>query len=116
GGDGGAKGALTLRKIRRPRPQAVEAPSQSRQQRLWLEDARTGCGDLDGEREAIEAATDLRHGGGVLRGQGEVVTHGAGPIDEELHCRQGGQLLERQGPLPAPHGQGGGRGTAADAN
>ena len=46
------------------------------------------------KRQPVEAPADLGHGERVVLGQGEVVAHGTGSIDEQLHGGQRHQLLE----------------------
>ena len=57
-----------------------------------------GRRELDREGQPVEAATDLRDGGGVRVVQREVVADRPRPIHEETHCRQRRELLERRAP------------------
>ena len=91
--DGRAQCALTLGKIDRAGTQGVEATSEPSEQRTWLQQSGAGRGELDGERQTIEAPADLHDGQRVVLGQGEVVADGLGSIDEQLHGGQRGQLL-----------------------
>ena len=74
------------------RARGVEAAAEPGEQRTWFEQPGAGRGQLDGERQTVEAPTDLHDGQGVVVGQGEVVADGLGAIDEQLHRGQRGQL------------------------
>ena len=93
--DGGPQGALALGQVHRTRSQRVERPRQPAQQRVGLEQPGAGGGQLDGQRQALQAPADLRHRRRVVLGEGEVVAHRAGPVDEQRHRRRRRQLLER---------------------
>ena len=60
------------------------------------EQPRAGRGELDRQRQPVETSADLHHGGGVRVVDGEVVTHGPRPLDEEAHGGERGELSERR--------------------
>ena len=94
--DGRAQRALALGKIDRAGAQGVEATSEPGEQRIRFQQSGAGRGELDGERQTVEAPADLHDGQRVVLGQGEVVADGLGPIDEQLHGGQRGQLFDRR--------------------
>ena len=94
--DGRAQRALALGQVDRARTQRVEAASQPGEQRSWFQQSGAGGGQLDGERQTIEAPADLHDGERVVVGQREAVAHGLGSIDEQLHGRQRAELLDRR--------------------
>ena len=91
--DGRAEGALALGEIDRPGTQGVETTSEPGEQRSRIQQPAARRRELDGERQTVEAPADLRDGHRVVLGQGEVVADGLGPVDEESHGGQRGQLL-----------------------
>ena len=48
-----------------------------------VEQRRTGGGELNGERQPVEVAADLRDGAGVVVGQLEASVVAAGTLDEQ---------------------------------
>ena len=79
-----------------PVPKRVEAAPEPCEQCIRGQQSDAGGGELDGERQAVEPPADLGHGERVVLGQREVVAHGLGSIDEQLHRGQRGQLLDRR--------------------
>ncbi len=69
--------------------QQAEAIIQPGSDLIQREDPDPRRGQLDGERDPVEAAADLRHRGRVLLGERELGQHGARPVHEQLH-RLGG--------------------------
>jgi hypothetical protein len=59
----------------------VEAIAQAREEIRQREELRAGGGQLDGERQCVQPATDLGDQGGVLG----VAADGLGPIPEEVN-------------------------------
>ena len=59
------------------------------------QDAERRRGELDGQRQAVEAAADRRDQRGVGRRDLEVRAHRAGPVEEQRRGRAGEQRLER---------------------
>lgn len=51
------------------------------------EDAHAYGGQLDGEREAVQAAAQTGHGGPVVGGEAEAGDHGGGAVGEEREGR-----------------------------
>ena len=94
--DGRPQGALALGEVDGSRAQRVEDVFESGQQRHRCEHPRAGRGELDRQRQTIEAPADLHDGGGVRVIQGEVVAHGPRPVDEQAHGGERGELLERR--------------------
>jgi hypothetical protein len=72
------------RKIAPGAAQQLEASGQSVTQRLGREQREPACRELDGQREPVEPATDVRDRVGVLVGQGEVRADRPGALDEQL--------------------------------
>ncbi len=89
---------MAFRKVDGSRAERVEDVLESGQQRDRWEQASAGRSELDREGQPVEAATDLRDGGGVRVVQREVVADRPRPIDEEAHRRQRRELLERRAP------------------
>ena len=52
--------------------------------------AHTRCGQLDGQRHAVQRAHQRCHGGVVARAEVEVAAHRTRPVDEQRHRRVGG--------------------------
>ena len=79
---------MTLGKIDRTGTQGVEATSEPSEQCTRFQQPCASRGELDGERQTIEAPADLDDGQRVVLGQGEVVADGLGSIDEQAHGRK----------------------------
>src|SRR5262249_41196781 len=62
----------------------AEAVMQARRHLTRRQHAHPRRGELDGERDTVEALTDLRHVDGRVSGDGEVGTHPPCPVDEQL--------------------------------
>ena len=77
-------------------PSASRTCSEPSEQCRRFEQSGARRGELDGERQTVEAPADLDDGARVVVGQGEVVADGPGSIDEQLHGGQRRQLLERR--------------------
>ncbi len=82
-----AQRALTLGKIDRARTQGVEATSEPSEQCARFQQPCASRGELDGERQTIEAPADLDDGPRVVLGQGEVIADSLGSIDEQPYGR-----------------------------
>ena len=94
--DGRPQGALALGEVDRSRAQRVEDVLESGEQRRRCEQPRAGRGELDRQRQPVETSADLHHGGGVGVVHGELAAHGPGPLDEEAHGGERGELGERR--------------------
>ena len=80
----------------RSRAQRVEDVFEPGEQRGGCEHPGAGRGELDRQRQPVEAPADLRHRGRVRVVQREVVAHRPGPVDEEPHRGQRRELVERR--------------------
>ncbi len=94
--DGGAEGALPFGEIDRAGTQRVEHVLEPSEQRIRCEQSRARRGQLDGERQTVEAPADLHNRERVVLGQGEVEADGLGSIDEQLHRGQRSELFDRR--------------------
>ena len=93
--DRGAQRLLSLRQVARAAAQGAQAAAETLAKDLEREDAQTGRGQLDGQRQALEPATDVGHERGVVIGDAEVRPHGPGALDEEQHGLELLELLRR---------------------
>ncbi len=94
--DGCAERALTFGEIDRAGTQRVEHVLEPSEQRIRFEQSGARRGQLDGERQTVEAPADLDNRERVVLGQGEVVADGLGSIDEQLHRGQRRELFDRR--------------------
>jgi hypothetical protein len=83
--DGVTQGALPVREVARPVRQQGQPPLQAGQQRAWGQVPHPRRGQLERQGQAVQAAADLRHGGGVLGGEGKAGVRRPRPLDEEPH-------------------------------
>ena len=65
--DRSAQGLLALREVTRAAGQQCQPIVQAGQDRLRSQQLHAGCGQLDGQRQAVEPNADLDHGRGVVR-------------------------------------------------
>ena len=92
----GPQGALPLGQIHRAGAERVQRGREPVQQRGRVQQPGPGGGQLDGQRQALQAATDLSHRRCVAFGEGKAGPHRAGPVHEQRH-RRGGLQLRDQG-------------------
>ena len=91
-GDGVAHRLLPGRQIALATAEDVQAVIEAGQQRLRREVARTRCGKLDGERQAVQALTDFDNAVGILRRDFEVGLDQPRSFNEEPHRLRGPNL------------------------
>ncbi len=94
--DGSFEGLLTGREITRAAGEEPQAVVEAGEQGGRGEELAARGGQLEGERQAVEAHTDRGHGGGVIGRQREGGVGGAGPLREEGHGFGLGQLVPRR--------------------
>ncbi|HRW50555.1 MAG TPA: hypothetical protein P5333_23725, partial [Caldilinea sp.] len=79
--------------------------SEAAQQFRRGEVAEARGGKLNGQRQAVEPATDLDDGRNSRRIQGKVVVHGLGALGEELHRTGCGHCFLREPAIDIRHAQ-----------
>jgi len=94
-GDGVAHGALPRRQVACPAHQQGQALVKARQQRARRQHLDPGGGELDGQRQPVQAVADRGDRGGVLRGEREVGPDAPRPLHEQAHRRRLPQRLDR---------------------
>ena len=82
-----AQSLLPCRDILCPHRQDLQAVFQAGQEPLWRKQFDAGCCQFDGERQAVQAHTDLGNGTGVSAGQLEVGFGSLRRLQEEGYCR-----------------------------
>jgi PAS domain S-box-containing protein len=82
-GDGAAQGALARGEVARADAQGLQPLVEQPDEGLRGESGHPRRGELDGERQAVEAATDLGDGGGIVLSQGKCRIDSAGALHEE---------------------------------
>ena len=97
--DRGGQGALAGQRGAGPAGEHPEALVELDGETFDRQGAHPGGGQLEGQGDAVEALTDLRHRRGVGVGDGEVRSRLAGPLDEQPHRVVGVQLLRCRGRL-----------------
>ena len=75
--------ALPLGQVADPAGKHAEPLTQPRGQRLRGQQPDPGCGQLDGQRQPVQPAADLRHRAGVAYGQLEARGNGVRPLNEQ---------------------------------
>ena len=114
-GDGLPHRPQPRRQIARPARQHTQAGRSLHRPRQALEQSRQGevadprRGQLDGQRQPVQAGADRRHGGGVGRGQHEGGVGGARPRHEQLDSGVRGWLGGERWPDRGRVGQRGDR-------
>jgi hypothetical protein len=96
-GHRGPQGLLPPGQIDRAGAQHVQRGGQPGQQRARVQQPDTGSRQLDGQRQAFQAAADLQDRRRVGLGQGETGPDRLGPVHEQRHRRPGHQLIGRHG-------------------
>ncbi len=84
-GDGIAHRPLPGRRVQSATGQQRQPLLQPGEQRTWREDLDPGGGQLDGQRQTVQAAADVDHRLGILLGQIETGPGGLRPLNEEPH-------------------------------
>ena len=79
------QGALPFGQVAGPAGQHAEPLVQPRGQRLRGQQPDPGRGQLDGQRQPVQPAADLRHRPGVFVGQLEARGNGVRPLHEQAH-------------------------------
>ena len=92
------------RGIARSRAQHPQALAEQRQQRGRRQHVRPCRRQLDGQGQPVQPPADLRHGPGVLLGEGEVGIDGPGPLHEEGRGRRRAHGVEGGVRSAAPPG------------
>ena len=87
---------LPLRQVAGAAAERLEAARQAVPQRLGREEVEAGGRELDRQRQPVEPAADVGHGGGVVVGQAEVGPDAARPLDEQLDRLELAQLRGRR--------------------
>ena len=105
-GDGVAQGALPRRSIARSTGKDGQATFQPFLKGVRRQESDPRRGELDGQRQPIEALADGDDGGSVLLGQREVGHDGACSLHEEVDRGHEGELGQRQNPFLRRQGQG----------
>ena len=80
---GASQGSLALWQITRAARQQPQPVVEPGQQRLRRQHPDPGSGKLDGQRQSVQPAADLRDGPGVVAGQLEVRSRGVRPLREQ---------------------------------
>jgi hypothetical protein len=86
---------LALRHVHRACPERIERSGQAAHERIGFEQSRARGGELDGERQALQASADLDDRSGVGGRQSEVGPHGSGAVEEQGHGRRRRQVVDR---------------------
>ena len=94
--DRAAQRLLPPRQVAGPSLEQLQAVRQAAQHGLGREDPRLGGGQLQGQREPVEARAQLGHRGGVLGREREGGMDGLGPLDEQRDRRALGEGLGRR--------------------
>jgi hypothetical protein len=81
----GSECLVTLHRRARPAGEETESLVDASRDLTRRHHAGAGGGQLDRERDAVEAAADLRDGGHVLVGRSEATARVPRPVHEELH-------------------------------
>jgi hypothetical protein len=92
--DGVAHRLLPLGEVRPVPAQELEPVAEAREQVLGPQQLHPRRDQLDGERQAVQAAADLRHRLRVVLPDREAGTYGPRPLDEEAHGVVGAHLVE----------------------
>lgn len=88
-----AKGLLAFGKIEGAAGEELEAALEAIEDSGGRKNAGAGGGELDRQREAVEARADVADGGSVIRRDGKVRADGGSALDEKFGCgigREGG--------------------------
>ena len=94
--DRAAQGLLALGEVAGAAGEQSETVLEPAEHRLRREDSDARRRQLDGQRQAVEAHADLRHGRRVLVGHVEVGLHGARALDEQRDGLELRELGERR--------------------
>jgi hypothetical protein len=95
-GDGVAQGALPRRSVARSAGEDGQAAFEPLPQGLRRQESDPRGGELDRQRQPIEALADGDDGRHVLLGQCEVGHDGSCSLQEEVDRRHAGQIGQRQ--------------------
>ena len=93
-GDRAAQRPLAFGCIPRPTRQQRQALLQPREQGLRRKHPHPRCGQFDGERQSVQAMTDLGHSLGIVAVDGKVGRDRLGAVDEQAHRVVLGQLVQ----------------------
>ena len=105
-GDGVAQGALPRRGVAWSTGEDGQAAFQPFQQGVRRQESDARRGELDGQRQPIEALADGGDGRRVVLGQREVGHDGPCSLHEEVDRRHAGELGQRQNRFGRRQGQG----------
>jgi hypothetical protein len=91
-------------RLARPAGQECQAALQSAQEHRRRQHPYARGGQLEGERQSVQADANLSHKSRIGLGQDEIRTGGLGPFDKQLHCLDLGELGRIVGALQVRHG------------
>ena len=91
-----AQRLLPLGQIAGAAAEVLEAAAESIPERLRREEVQARGGELDRQRQPVEPATDLGHGGGVVVREAEVGPDAARPLHEQLDGLELVELVRRR--------------------
>ena len=101
----GPQGPLPLGHVHGARPQRVQRCGQPVKQRAGVQQPGARGRQLDGQRQAVQAAADRHHRRRVGLGEGEVGPDRAGAVHKQRHRRRGHQLRQRHASGGRPAGR-----------
>jgi hypothetical protein len=93
--DRGAERALPDRCVHRSFRKDRQSPIQASEKGGRCEEPGAGRGQLDRQRQAVQAGADTGDRDGVVAGEREGRVDRPGPLDEQLHCLDLSEIVER---------------------
>ena len=87
---------MPCRLVPRPAGEQHQSVAQASEHRLRREEVDARRGELDGEREAVQARADLLHRGPVVRRDGEAREHRRSAVAEQRDGILGDHRLDRE--------------------